>query len=305
MMRDFAEPTFESDCQCLPPWCVSLGVRRIAGRVDRFARGGRPSGRRPSRAGQAPGKASDADMPIAHHDRVYASEQFSNTVSVIDPVDNTLLGLIRLGDPTPGNFSPLYKGQLLVHGMGFSPDHHTLAIVAIGSNSVTFIDTSTNKVVASVPIGQAPQAIAYVPNAVPEGDGTQNLVPLGLAGQATHLKLKPVGDPPHADTMTTVVLYDQGVVQVLQASVTGLEPKQPYILGLSNAPDGSGPIEPLARFMTNPAGAAIVDTIGQIRQLVAPGAAQANAPSAATRRYLVIAPVVDGSPKGVAQVQSM
>ncbi len=31
------------------------------------------------------------------------------------------------------------------------------------------IDTTGNKVVATVPVGQAPQAIAYVPNAVPTG----------------------------------------------------------------------------------------------------------------------------------------
>src|SRR6266581_3449145 len=91
-----------------------------------------------ARAGQAPGKGSDADVPMSHRDRVYVAEQFSNTVSVTDPVDNKLLGVIRLGDPQPGNFSPLYKGQVLVHGMGFSPDHRTLAVVSIGSNSVTF-----------------------------------------------------------------------------------------------------------------------------------------------------------------------
>src|SRR5678815_5084684 len=97
-------------------------------------------------AGQAPGAAADPDIPVSHRDRVYAAEQFSNTVSVTDPVDNKLLGVIRLGDPQPGNFSPLYKGQVLVHGMGYSPDHRTLAIVSIGSNSVTFIDTATNAV---------------------------------------------------------------------------------------------------------------------------------------------------------------
>ena len=79
-------------------------------------------------------------------DRVYAAEQFSNTVSVTDPVTNRLLGVIRLGDPQPGNFSPLYRGQVLVHGLGFSPDHRTLAVVAIGSNGVSFIDTATNSV---------------------------------------------------------------------------------------------------------------------------------------------------------------
>ncbi len=72
------------------------------------------------RPGTAPWAAPN--IPISHRDRVYAAEQFSNTVSVIDPVDNKLLGVIRLGDPQPGNFSPLYRGQVLVHGMGFSPD---------------------------------------------------------------------------------------------------------------------------------------------------------------------------------------
>jgi DNA-binding beta-propeller fold protein YncE len=99
-----------------------------------------------AKAGQAPGAASAPDIPISHHDRVYAAEQFSNTVSVTDPADNKLLGVIRLGDPTPANLSPLYRGQLLVHGLGFSPDHRTLAVVAIGSNSVTFIDTATNAI---------------------------------------------------------------------------------------------------------------------------------------------------------------
>jgi hypothetical protein len=46
-------------------------------------------------AGQAPGPASAPDVPISHRDRVYAAEQFSNTVSVTDPVDNKLLGVIQ------------------------------------------------------------------------------------------------------------------------------------------------------------------------------------------------------------------
>src|SRR6266851_7733826 len=84
------------------------------------------SGAAPAMAGQAPGAVSDQDIPVSHRDRVYSAEQFSNTVSVTDPVDNRLVGVIRLGDPQPGNFSPLYKGKVLVHGMGFSPDHKTI-----------------------------------------------------------------------------------------------------------------------------------------------------------------------------------
>src|ERR1700756_4420731 len=115
-------------------------------------------------AGQAPGAASAADIPISHHDRVYAAEQFSNTVSVTDPVDNKLLGVIKLGDPQPGNFSPLYRGQVLVHGMGFSPDRKTIAAVSIGSNSVTFIDTATNAVKHTTYVGRSPHEAFFTPD---------------------------------------------------------------------------------------------------------------------------------------------
>lgn len=469
-------------------------------------------------ASQAPESLSAPDIPISHQDRVYSADQFSNTVSVIDPADNHLVGVIRLGDASPANFSPLYRGQVLVHGMGYSPDHRTLAVVSIGSNSVTFIDTRTNavkhvtyvgrspheafftqdgkevwvtvrgenyvdvldgktyeektritvpagpgmqifspdgkygyvcssfnpetdvisvadhkivgkvtqaspfcpdiaatpdgkqvwftlkdvgktevfaaqppfsvlkvlntgpitnhvnivhnaqgtfayvtvgglnqvkvfrtddflqvatipvgnlphgiwpsgdgtrvyvglengdamtaidtitnKVIASVPIGQAPQAVTYVPNAVPDGDGTQNTQPLGVAGQATHITLVPVGAAKPADTAnapTTVTLFDQGLLQVLQASITGLQPKQPYVLALSDNPDGSGALEPLANFTTNPAGAAIVNALGQIRQVVAPGVST----TADKRFYLVIAPSVAGKPSKPVQTQAL
>jgi len=462
----------------------------------------------PASAGQAPGAASDAEIPVSHRDRVYAAEQFSNTVSVTDPAANRLLGEIRLGDPSPTNFSPLYKGQVLVHGMGFSPDHKTLAVVSIGSNAVTFIDTgsnavkhttyvgrspheafytpdggevwvtvrgenyvevldaktfeektriitpagpgmqifspngrygyicssfnpeldvvtvadhqivarvkqaspfcpniaatpdgkqvwftlkdvgktqvfnarppfdlietldtgpitnhvnfadtangvfayvtvgglnevkvfrtdtfaqvatiavgalphgvwpsgdgtriyvglengdalavidtATNKVVGNVPIGQAPQAIAYVSNAVMEGDGLLNLQPLGLAGSAAHLSLAITIRP--TQPVTSVALFDQGLIQVAQASVTGLEPKKPYLLGLATDRAGSSEIQPLADFVSNPAGSAIVDATGPIRQIVR-GEAKTE------RRYLVIEEGTAAEPGKVVQLQ--
>jgi YVTN family beta-propeller protein len=472
-------------------------------------------------AGQAPGAASDPDVPLSHHDRVYSAEQFSNTVSVTDPVDNKLVGVIRLGDPQPGNFSPLYKGQVLVHGMGFSPDHKTIAVVSIGSNSVTFIDTAsnavkhttyvgrspheafftpdgkevwvtvrgedyvavldgqsfeeksrikvpagpgmqifspdgkygyvcssfnpetvvitvadhqivghvkqdspfcpniaatpdgkqvwftlkdigrtqvfdaqppfsvlksidtgpitnhvnivhnangtfayvtigglnevkvfrtddfsqvatipvgklphgvwpsgdgsrvyvglenadgmaaidtaTNKLIATSPIGQAPQAITYVPNAVPEGDGTQNLQQLDVAGRATHLVLsgmeghKTVGSAGGVDSgedqaPTSVSLFDQGLTQIFQASVTGLPPRMPYVLVLSSEPNGRGKLESIASFMTNPAGSAIVNTAGPIRQIV-------QGEQETPRRYLAIAEGHADKPGPIVQVQ--
>jgi YVTN family beta-propeller protein len=463
----------------------------------------------PAEAGQAPYGAGALDFPVSGRDRVYAAEQFSNTVSVIDPSTNTNLGVIRLGDPEPMNLSPLYRGQVLVHGLGFSPDRKTLAVVSIASNSVTFIDTATNRVkrttyvgrspheafftqdgsevwvtvrgedyvavldgvtyqekmrikvpngpgmtifspdgrygyvcssftpetvvvstqtheivgrvkqvspfcpniaaspdgeqvwltfkdvgkvmvfsakppfqvlriidtgpitnhvnlvhtpwgqfayvtvgglnqvkvfqttnfeqvatipvgalphgiwpsgdglrvyvgiengdavtaidtvtnrvIATIPNGQAAQALVYVPDAVPtESAGAENLQPLGLAGSATHLVLA----APGSSISTTVSLFDQGLTQVLQAAVAGLEPGKPYSLALTSNQDGTGQIEPLAQFMTNPAGAQVVNAVGPIRQIIDPEAQTRD-----ERRYLTILPLENGRLGRPAQLQ--
>src|ERR1700760_2389270 len=144
----------------------------------------------PARAGQAPPPASAPDIPLSHHDRVYAAEQFSNTVSVTDPADNKLLGVIRLGDPQPGNFSPLYKGQVLVHGMGYSPDHRTLAVVSIGSNSVTFIDTATNAVKQVTYVGRSPHEAFFTQ------DGKEVWVTVRGENYISVIEGRPFGEKP-------------------------------------------------------------------------------------------------------------
>jgi len=49
--------------------------------------------------------------------------------------------------------------------MGFSPDHKTLAVVSIGSNSVTFIDTATNRSSTSTYVGRSPHEAFFTPDA--------------------------------------------------------------------------------------------------------------------------------------------
>ncbi len=48
--------------------------------------------------------------------------------------------------------------------MGFSPDHRTLAVVSIGSNSVTFIDTATNAVKHVTYVGRSPHEAFFTPD---------------------------------------------------------------------------------------------------------------------------------------------
>jgi YVTN family beta-propeller protein len=170
----------------------------------------------------------------------------------------------------------------LPHGVWPSGDGTRVYIGLENDDALAAIDTATNTVVATIPIGQAPQAIAYVPNAA-DPDDRQNLQALGTAGQVAHLSLASKSAAGNAKPATSVSLFDQGLSQVLQASVTGLEPRQRYILALADQANGDGSVQPLAAFMTNPAGSAIVNAVGPIRQIV-----QGFAGS--ERRYLVIAP---------------
>jgi len=84
----------------------------------------------------------------------------------------------------------------------------------------------------------------------------------------------------------------------MQAAVVGLEPMKPYLLALASKPDGSGQLEALAQFMTNPAGAQIVNAVGPIRQIVDPASATSEG-----RRYLTILTVEGGQPGRAVQLQ--
>jgi hypothetical protein len=110
------------------------------------------------------------------------------------------------------------------------------------------------------------------------------------------LWLAPPGQKPDKPP-TSVSLSDQGLVQMLEASVTALEPGKPYVLALSNEASGGGALQPLQGFMTNPAGAAVVNAIGPIRQLV-------RGEDEVQRRYLVIVPGTVGNLGAPVQVQA-
>ena len=98
------------------------------------------------------------------HDRVYTSNQVSNTVSVIDPSRNEFLGEIILGKPYPNVLSPLYKGQALVHGLRYSKELKMLAVVSIGSNAVTLVSTETNQILKTIYVGRSPHEPTFTPD---------------------------------------------------------------------------------------------------------------------------------------------
>ena len=179
---------------------------------------------------------------IANGQFAYVTVGGLNQVKVFRTTDFAQVATIPVGD--------------LPHGIWPSGDGTRVYVGIENGDAVTAIDTATNQVITTIPNGQAAQALVYVPQAVPAGEaGTEGLQPLGVAGSAAHLALAAPGQP----ASTTVSLFDQGLTQVLQAAVVGLEPAQPHVLVLTSNADGTGTVEPLARFTTNPAGAAIVE----------------------------------------------
>lgn len=82
-----------------------------------------------------------AGAPISSGDRVYTADQTSNTVTVINPATNQVLGTIALGEArVDGVFGPFDEDQVNAHGLGFSRDGTRLLALAVTSNAAMVID---------------------------------------------------------------------------------------------------------------------------------------------------------------------
>jgi hypothetical protein len=153
------------------------------------------------------------------------------------------------------------------------------------------IDTLSNKVIANIPIGQTTQALVYLPNAVPTGDGTANLVPLGEAGNTARLHLQAAGSA-LPDAQASVAVNSLGLLDLVQIAAVGLAPKtqyQVYLAESDHAPFGR--LLPLAVLKTNTDGGGIVQAIGPLKTL----AAGDTSASATSRRFLIVTELKDQS----------
>jgi YVTN family beta-propeller protein len=107
---------------------------------------------------QAP--ALPGAQPISANDRVYTADQDSNTVTIIDPKTNTVLGTIPLGKPRMDTdadvLGAMYDGEIDVHGLGFSRDGRYLDVIDVTTNAVHVVDTATNQVTHTIYLGRAP-----------------------------------------------------------------------------------------------------------------------------------------------------
>lgn len=115
---------------------------------------------------------------------------------------------------------------------------------------------------ATVPVGQLPQALVYVPNATSSDKGTANLQAAGCATAASHLALVPppgIASRAHA----SVSINSLGLIDNLQLAAAGLEAGRKYRLVLVASPNR----QDLATFSAGIGGTAIVQTFGPLKQV--------------------------------------
>ncbi|SDY91003.1 40-residue YVTN family beta-propeller repeat-containing protein [Modestobacter sp. DSM 44400] len=112
---------------------------------------------------QAP--ALPGAQPISSDDRIYTADQSSNTMTVINPATNEVLGTLPLGESRlDGVLGPVDTDQVNVHGLGFSRDGRYLDVVSVSSNAVQIVDTATNTVVDTTYLGRSPHEAFISPN---------------------------------------------------------------------------------------------------------------------------------------------
>ncbi len=190
---------------------------------------------------------------------------------------------------TPQLVASIAVGEL-PHGIWPSADGSRAYVALENGVQAVVIDTLTNKVVANVPIGQTSQALVYIPNAVPNGAGTENLVPLGEAGNTARLRLQ-AGGSALPDARASVAVNSLGLLDLVQIAAEGLAPRmqyQVYLAASDHAPFGQ--LEPLAVLRTNPDGAGIAQAIGPLKTL-----AGKDSPVPSSQRFVVVTELKDAS----------
>lgn len=105
---------------------------------------------------EPPGQEGNGN-PISSRDRIYTGDQSSNTITVIDPSRNRVLGTIALGDARlGGDLGPQYVESVNSHGMGFSRDGKYFVSLSVLSNSVNVFRTSDNALVSETYVDRGP-----------------------------------------------------------------------------------------------------------------------------------------------------
>ncbi|MRW92511.1 hypothetical protein GJ699_21155 [Duganella sp. FT80W] len=150
----------------------------------------------------------------------------------------------------------------LPHGAWTSDDNSRVYIGLENGDGVQAIDTATNRVVATIGGGQAPQALVYLSHVAGSGDDRPNLVP--RVNQDSHnIQLHPLA----GNSTGFIVVRNLGVIDAIEAFLFRLKPDTQYDIYVSSQ------AAPIGSFRTNAMGMANGTMIGPVRASAAGDAA--------------------------------
>ncbi|MDQ3808981.1 MAG: hypothetical protein M3336_01695 [Chloroflexota bacterium] len=151
---------------------------------------------------QAP--ALPGAQPISARDRVYTADQTSNTVSVINPATEEVLGTIPMGSQRlDGLLGARYYGEFDTHGLGFSPDGSLLDVINVTSNSALLVNTATNAILDKFYLGRAPHEGFITP------DGRELWVAVRGQNWVSVIDLRRAANRQHNDDVERGVIGDE------------------------------------------------------------------------------------------------
>ncbi|MGV7209416.1 YncE family protein [Oxalobacteraceae bacterium A2-2] len=142
----------------------------------------------------------------------------------------------------------------LPHGAWTSDDGTRVYIGLENGDGVQAIDTASNKVVATIGGGQAPQALVYLSRVAKSADDHPNLVPR-VNGDSHNIQLKPAS----GNSTGFIVVRNLGVIDAIEAFLFRLKPDTEYDIHVSSQ------VAPIGSFRTNAMGMANGTMIGPVR----------------------------------------
>jgi uncharacterized repeat protein (TIGR01451 family) len=116
-----------------------------------------------------------AEAQVGATSAIYVTNETANTVSVVNPADNTLIATVHLGV------------NALPKGIAVTPDGSKVYVADSGTGTVSVIDTSTNTVLDTIPVGSQPIAVAVSPDGSEVYVANSNSTTVSVINTATNM----------------------------------------------------------------------------------------------------------------------
>ena len=258
---------------------------------------------------------SDGDVWMTHKDVGKVTVIDGNTLAVRSVIETgPITNHVACVDNSAGRFAYVTVGGLnqvkvftrqsapklvatietgaLPHGLWPSGDGSRVFVGLENGDAVEVLDTIAHRSMGRIPIGQAPQALVYVSNAVPEGNGTANLKPLAeITRPVTLTLLPPAGSSSKARALISVRIL--GIVDAIDVSLAGLEPETEYALIVAHS--AVPPYREMTHLLdmkTNKKGGGGGAALGPVREVVVPTGTKGSGP-----HYLIVVPAKERGAK--------